>query len=184
MDVWNNVIARKASKVDEIRSVIPEYDYSSEDLDHRTDESVCNFLVTGLHEAKDMLFNIIHTQFEIHNDAISNEFQEIRDSVDVFSDEIKCRHFDWDECNAEKWLERVIDHDYAVILGMIRFTAELENVIHAIGDVNQNMQLYLDSLRQMLNDLVTNFKERDVICNIKEITFERTFQMIQKEMRS
>jgi len=182
MDTWSNAVAKKTGKVTEIQRVIPAYDYSSEDLAHRTDERVCEFIVTGLHEAKDMLFNITHTHFELHNDTLSNEFQRIRDSVDIFSDEIKCRHFDWGGCNTEKWLERVIDHDYAVILGLLRFTRELEDTIHAMTDGNQDMQNHLDDLQKILNDLVTNFKERDVVCNIKDITFERTFQKIRQEM--
>jgi len=183
-DVWNNAITKRSEKVTEIRRVIPAYDYSSEDLAHRTDEKVCEFLVTGLHEAKDTLFNITHTHFELHNDVLSNEFQEIRDSVDVFSDEIKCRHFDWDSCSTEKWLERVIDHDYALILGLLKLTRELEDTVHSMTGGNQDMQAHIDEIKKLVNELVNSFKERDVICNIKDITLERTFQKIRTEIGS
>jgi hypothetical protein len=182
MDAWSTAIAKKTTKVTEIRRVIPSYDYSSEDLAHRTDEMVCQFLVNGLHEAKDMLFNIVNTLFELHMDAVSHDFEDVRDSVDVFSDEIKCRHFDWDSCSTEKWLERVIDHDYDLVLGLLRFTRELEDTIHAMKEAS-DMQTHLDDLKNLLKNIVNNFKERDVICNIREISLERTFQSIQQEMR-
>lgn len=183
MSVWEKVLVTRASKVEEIRRVIPNYDYSAEDSAHRTDESICQLLVNGLHEAKDTLFNLAHTEFELKKDALSNAFQEMRDCVDTFSDEIKARHFDWDRDSTEKWLERIVDHDYNLILGLLKLTRELEDAVEAMKEGNQDMQDRIETLSKGLDELISNFKERDIICNIKEITLERTFQKIRAEMR-
>lgn len=183
MGVWENVLATRAGKIEEIRRVIPGYDYSAEDGACRTDECICQLMVNGLHEAKDILFNLTHTEFELQKDALSNAFQEMRDSVDIFSDEIKSRHFDWDRDSTERWLERIVDHDYSLVLGLLRLNRELDDAVEAMKEGNQDMQDRVEALNKDLDELVTSFKERDIICNIREITLERTFQKIQSEMR-
>ncbi len=180
---WEKVLVTRASKVEEIRRVIPGYGYSAEDEACKTDEHVCEFMVNGLHEAKDVLFNLTHTEFELQKDALSNAFQDIRDCVDIFSDEIKTRHFDWDRESTEKWLERIVDHDYSLILGLLKFGRELDDAVEAMKEGNQDMQDRVDALNKDLDDLVNSFKERDIICNIRDITLERTFQKIRAEMR-
>ncbi len=183
MSAWENVIVTRAGKIEEIRRVIPGYGYSSEHEACRTDESVCQLLVNGLHEAKDLLFSLVHTEFELQKDALSNAFQDIRDCADTFSDEIKSRHFDWDRESTEKWLERIVDHDYNLILGLLKFGRELDDAVEAMKEGNQDMQDRIEELNKDLNGLVSSFKERDIICNIKDITLERTFQKIRQEIK-
>lgn len=183
MSVWENVLLKRRDKIKEICKIIPEYCYSAEDLAHMTDEKLCKLIVDGLHVAKERLFNITQTEFELHRDLLSKEFQELRDSVDTFSDEVKCRHFDWDKDSTEKWLECIIDHDYRIIMGLLKLNRELEDVIKNLREGSRDTEKRLEIIEKQIKELVINFKERDVICNIKEIALERTFQKVRAEMR-
>ena len=96
MTEWDYVLETRASKIDTLKTLIPGYDYSSEEHAHRTDDNFCRLLVENLRESKSVMFNVLQTAFELHRDVLLKDFQQLKDELDALSDEIKARVFKWD----------------------------------------------------------------------------------------
>lgn len=189
MSKWKQARESRTEKVQALEKLIPGYDYSHEGLAHRTDGNLCKLLVEQLREAKRVAFNILQTAFELHRDLLLKDFEKLRDELDIFSDEIKARTFDWDRDKPQEWLERLIDYDYRVVVGLgnLRKTLEgLEKEFLSAGQKVQDLKkldVHIKRADREIENLVIMFKEREAVCNIKEAALEKTFDRIRSQIR-
>ena len=195
MSRWKEARQKKASMVRFIEKLIPVYDYSEDSRAEVTDEKFCELLTDIIREMKGILFNIINTGFESHKQFLEKDFEKIRDELDIFSDEIKARHFEWDRGISQEWIEKVISYDFEII----RTTEKMRHYLNELftrfvnaekpGSRNfsedkwREMKKTADLLYDMAENLAVLFKERDAAANIKQGTFQKTFDSIRKRMR-
>ena len=182
MSKWKDARQKKASMVEFIEKHIPRYDYSEKSQAEVTDEKLCELITSMIREMKDLLFNIIHTGFESHKQLLEKDFVKIRDELDVFSDEIKARHFVWDRGIPQEWMERMISYDFEIIRGMEKMRHHLNEAFEKFTNAEKPGSRAFDEekwkdikattglLYGIAENLATLFKEREAIANIKKIS--------------
>lgn len=195
MSMWERVNKKMGIDIKAVGKLIRDYDYSTEDRAEATDVRICSFMIEEIRKAKDKLFHIIQTSYELHEESLNRYFQGLRDDLDIFSDEIKVRHFEWSRDISDEWLERLIKHDRELVNQTHKLNQELEGVYQVLMDV---IKLYpektnpgeLKQIRKMIkvlekaiDKIVLTFKEREVICNIKPLALEKTYQQMQDYYR-
>jgi hypothetical protein len=191
MSLWERVNKKMGIDIKAVGKLIRDYDYSTEDRAEATDVKICSFMIEEIRKAKDKLFNIIQTSYELHEGSLNRYFQGLKDDLDIFSDEIKVRHFEWSKDISDEWMERLIKHDHELIGHTHKLNQELEGIYQLVMDV---IKLYpertnpeeLEQVRKMIkvlekdiDNIVLIFKEREAICNIKPLALEKTYQQMQ-----
>jgi hypothetical protein len=193
---WKDAKQKKGSMVKFIEKLIPAYGYSDKSRAEVTDEKFCELLTDMIREMKDLLFNIINTGFESHKQILEKDFVKIRDELDIFSDEIKARHFVWDRGISQEWMEKIISYDFEIIRSTEKIRHHLNGVFDKFlkaekpgskmfdEDKWKDIKKTTDLLYGMAENLAILFKERDTIANIKKISLDRTFDSIRKRLRT
>jgi hypothetical protein len=189
MSEWREARESRSEKVQTLEKLIPGYDYSHEDTAHRTDESLCRLLVEQLREAKRTVFNTLETAYELHRDTLLKDFGQLKDDLDIFSDEIKARAFEWDRKKPLEWLERLIDHDYRLVSGLGSLRRDLDTLHKEFLSSKEQardlkkLDTLIRAIERETEELVVLFKEREAICNIKEAALEKSFERISSRIR-
>ncbi len=188
---WEKTKKSRSIEIKAMQRLISSYDYSSEDLAEATDHKICELMIKEIRKAKDKLFHIIQVAYELHEESLDKYFQNLRDELDIFSDEIKVRNFNWSKDITQEWMEKLISHDHSMFKQVNKLNQELEGLYHTFMDV---IQLYpkktnpkeLEQVKQMIkllekaaDQIVLTFREREVICNLKPLSLEKTFQIMQ-----
>jgi hypothetical protein len=190
MTEWEEAAAARGSKISSMSGVIPGYGYATRADAQRTDETFCSVMVENLREAKAIMFNVLETAYEMQRDLLLDEFQALRDDIDVFGDEVKARAFHWDHYKPAEWLGRLIDHDYRTLSLLAEFFIGVHDLEKAFLDSKETVQdikkLEQDvkTLRAKLDELVSMFRERDAICTVQSNALEETYRDRQKEIRT
>ena len=174
-----------------VEKFIPAYDYSSESRAEATDGKICKFMIEEVRKSKDYLFHIIQVAYELHEESLDKNFQGLRDDLDIFSDEIKVRNFQWSRDLSQAWIEKLIKHDYHLVQQMHKLNKELDD-LHKIflkvvklypkkTDPKQLEQVrkLIKLLEKAVDKIVLTFKEREVICNLKPLALEKTYQQMK-----
>ena len=197
MNAWEKAKGETSNLVKEIEKTIPGYDYSDKAKAIATDEMICEFFIKEIRTAKDKLFNIIGTLYELQLEKVMNgSFQNLKDELDVFSDEIKARYCEWKDIPKD-WLRKIIRHDANLITGLQNLNKTLEDLFQSImlelkkpkeevmGDVKYLTRLKNEAkdIEKQIDNLVILFKEREIICNIKPASFEKTYQMLRAKIK-
>jgi hypothetical protein len=195
MSDWKGVKNKMNIEIKAVGKFIPAYDYSSESRAEATDGKICRFMIEEIRKSKDYLFHIIQVAYELHEESLNKNFQGLRDDLDVFSDEIKVRNFQWSRDLSQAWIEKLIKHDYHLVQQMQKLNTELYD-LHKIflkvvklypkkTDPKQLEQVrkLIKLLEKAIDKIVLTFKEREVICNLKPLALERTYQQMQDYYR-
>jgi len=195
MPVWNKVKNKMSIEIKVIGKSIRDYDYSTESKAEATDGKICKFMIEEIRKAKDKLFHIIQVAYELHEESLNKNFQGLRDDLDIFSDEIKVRNFEWSRDLSQKWMDKLVVHDYNLVKQMQKLNIELEDMYKVFMKV---VKLYpkktdpkqLEKVRKMIkllekviDQIVLTFKEREVICNLRPLSLEKTYQQMQDYYR-
>lgn len=182
----------------ELEKIIPDYSYADEAKALITDEHLCGHLVAELREIKDKLFAIIDVAFEKHP-QLSREFRQMRDDVDIFSDEIKVHHPSFRQV-PDEFLERIVRHDkdlvddvqglmkqlhtiYQTMLGYTPVTVHRDIAVYDTSFSKEIRRSKEEAKRQLVK-MVIHFKEREILCNIKRISLEKTYQRLKNELEA
>lgn len=188
---WEKVEQSRSIEIKAMRRLISGYDYSTEDMAEATDNKICGLMIKEVRKAKDKLFYIIQVAYELHEESLDRNFQNLRDELDIFSDEIKVRNFHWSKDMSQEWMDKLIMHDHSLFRQMNKLNQELEGLYHTFMDV---IKLYpkktnpkeLEQVKQMIkllekatDQIVLTFREREVICNLKPLALEKTFRQMQ-----
>lgn len=174
-----------------VEKFISAYDYSSESRAEATDGKICKFMIEEVRKSKDYLFHIIQVAYELHEESLDKNFQGLRDDLDIFSDEIKVRNFQWSRNLSQAWIEKLIKHDYHLVQQMHKLNKELDD-LHKIflkvvklypkktdpKELEQVRKL-IKLLEKAVDKIVLTFKEREVICNLKPLALEKTYQQMK-----
>ena len=186
---WDEAAGSRTLKLESLEKLIPGYSYSSRDLAYRTDEFFCRTMVANLRVAKNDMFNILNTAFELHRELLLKDFESLRDEIDVFSDEIRARAFKWDSAKSQKWLGRLIDYDYRLLTGLGNLLNGIKSLhkefLSSKGRLKETKKLdaHTKNLTKILDGLVVMFKERDTVCNIREAGLDDDFGDIKGDIR-
>ncbi|MCK4497423.1 MAG: hypothetical protein KAU24_04450 [Candidatus Aenigmarchaeota archaeon] len=191
MPVWKMVKNKMSIEIKAVEKFIPAYDYSSESRAEATDGKICKFMIEEVRKSKDYLFHIIQVAYELHEESLDKNFQGLRDDLDIFSDEIKVRNFQWSRDLSQAWIEKLIKHDYHLVQQMHKLNKELDD-LHKIflkvvklypkkTDPKQLEQVrkLIKLLEKAVDKIVLTFKEREVICNLKPLALEKTYQQMK-----
>ncbi len=176
---WPEAKSKMNLEFKEIQKQIPDYDYSDNQRAIVTDEKVCDLLVGEIRELKSKMFDIIELFYELQRKE-NKDFQRMRDDLDIFSDEVKVRYCKFEGLTQE-FLEKLIRHDFELITGLQKLNSDMDK-LHKQA-VKPKKPLSTESLQRQINDLVAVFKEREVICNIKEVSLSRTYKRAQEDIR-
>jgi len=195
MDDWEQVKSL-APETKKMEKLIQGYSYATKQLAVITDENVCQNIVKGIRQAKVSLFNVIELLFEIEKEEpLSKSIQILKDELDIFSDEVKARYCDWKEQNT-KWMIRLIKHDHEIVSGIASLNIILQNMYEELlrgrsllseneleqGRLWAKLKKQLPEIEERVDKLVTLFKEREGICNLKPMSLEKTFKSIQEKI--
>ncbi len=191
MTDWKKVKNKMSIEIKVVGKFVPAYDYSTESKAEATDGKICKFMIEEIRKAKDKLFYIIQVAYELHEQTLDKNFQGLKDDLDVFSDEIKIRNFQWSKDLSQAWVEKLIKHDYHLVQEMQKLNQELDDLHKIFLKV---VKLYpkktdprqLDQVRKLIkllekaiDKIVLTFKEREVICNLKPLALEKTYQQMK-----
>lgn len=178
-----------------VEKFIPAYDYSSESRAEATDGKICRFMIEEIRKSKDHLFHIIQVAYELHEESLDKNFQGLRDDLDIFSDEIKVRNFQWSRDLSQAWIEKLIKHDYHLVQQMHKLNKELDDLYKIFMKVVklypkktdpkelEQVRKLIKLLEKVIDKIVLTFKEREVICNLKPLALEKTYQQMQDYYR-
>lgn len=189
---WSQTAERHKAAIANLSKEIKDYGYGDENQSFLTDERLCAWLVSQLRQAKKRLFNIVETLYGLHFESkLDNLAEELRDEVDVFSDEIKTRHF---RCKQSALLEELVRHDTSLVDGTKRFNKELESLYDQLikglknpfdgrydKEMWEKIKSILKDLDKQLDIIVQAFKEREIICNIRPLSLQKTYEIIRKK---
>jgi hypothetical protein len=191
MSGWSSVTGSMASDIKSISRTIKGYDYSSEHDAEATDVKMCEFMIEEIRKAKDALFHIIQAAYELHEERLNRHFEGLRDDLDIFCDEIKIRDFHWSADLSPEWLGKLVTHDSSLISQMGRLNQELDDVYRLFMEAVklypektdpghlEKIREYIKLLGKAVDRIVLTFRERDVICNLKPLSLEKTYQQMQ-----
>ena len=192
---WDQVrsLARETKRLEKL---VKGYSYADRDQSVITDEKVCHLITSGIHEAKQKLFNFIDLFYSIEKKApVSKHMQRLKDELDIFSDEVKARYCDWNDLD-DKWTVKMVKRDDLLLKGMDKLNADLQRLYELVladkallsdskrGDERlwRIIKTQLHDIEELIDDLVTLFKEREGICNLRPLSLEKTFQSIQERI--
>ena len=191
---WKEASGDEHIRLRSLQHLIKWYSYQSKHDCELTDEKIAAHLVKELSLFKRHLYSISDMCFSLHvGDNLMRPLQMMRDEVDIFSDEIKIRHCEWDDIPAN-FLRKMIRTDHALFQGLEVLLADIDALFRSILAANKKKEKpspafwnrtrkQLLGVRNTMKELVILFKEREAICNINPITLKRTFQQIQREIR-
>jgi len=199
MDSWEQISGDAFRQLGVLKQLVKGYSYETTETSLRTDEKLCTFITISLSSAKKLLYNISDLLFSLHlGEGLLDPIADLRDQVDILSDEIQVRHCMWKDIPPE-YLLKIIKHDFALTEKVKRLNMTIEILFNGIlnetkksrgnrshritpafwHSVEQSMTVIQSEIRE----LAILFMEREVMCNIRPITLDRTFQELQKEIR-
>jgi hypothetical protein len=176
---WRDAESKMSLEVEGIRKLIPDYSYSDKDVSLATDGKVCNLLVDEIKKLKTKTMDVVGFLFELQREE-SAELQKIRDELDIFSDEIKIRVCRF-KGMTQGFVEKLIRHDFELIEGLRKLNRELEWLQKKAAKSED--PLPVERVHEHLISIVNRFKEREAVCNIREVSLSRTYKKIQEEIR-
>ena len=161
-----------------------------------TDEKVCSLLVRGIREAKTKIFNIVELLYELEKkEPVSRHLQTLKDELDIFSDEVKARYCSWKELDG-KWLKNLVSHDMKLVMGLKDLNEQLQKMYERVlndrslvseSDAHEKklwqfIDKHLPEIAENVDDLVVLFKEREGLCNLKPLSLDKTYEMLQDKI--
>lgn len=192
---WDDVKTEMSSEFSKLKKAAPGYSYEDTHAAIATDEKFCNFIVEQIRVSKDRLFNITELLYELKIDALSKLAEDLRNDIDIFSDEIKVRHSSMDILT-EHWAKRIVRHDYDLMEGIGELNARLERLLRMITDLRkigsrgpyqpdelEKIRKEVKNICGSVDELVRIFKEREAICNIKSVSFDRIYRKIKRDVK-
>ncbi len=194
---WTTIRRNVKFKIDEIRKHIRDYDYSDTDNSIATDHRVMEYVQSELRKSKKKLFDITDVSFG-RAIELSKDFQNLRDDIDIFLDEIKLRRCEWKDLDGE-WVERIIKIDLTLIEGIKKLNETLDRILREVLDFKQirikdhtvvyepdfwkTISKDYDGVKKQIHGLFMLFKEREAACNIRQLSLEKTMERIKEELR-
>jgi hypothetical protein len=191
MTAWDEVRTKHTSAVRKLEGVISGYSYADHQSAALTDERLCNHLVKSLRGLKSQLFDLIQFVFELQADKVLDPpLLKLRGEIDHFSDEVKVRHFRWNDLPPEI-LHEVMEHDRNMIKRMDDLAAVVEKasdrivgfkrVDHKVFDTKQ-IEALLEKAHAALKDVVVNFNVREAVFEMKGTDLKEVYKKVRKEV--
>ncbi len=196
MSKWKRVLVTKAPQIEFLKGIIEGYDYSEPSKMEVTDEKFCEHVTSLVRRCKEIIFNIIQSGFEMQKQSLEKDLVKIMAELDIFSDEIKMRVFECDRVISQKWLEKLVSYDYHIIKGMEEINRDAENLLRMFVRAEapsskffdeyewRKMKKIVEDLFRRIEEMAVMFKEREAICNIRQISLEKTFEAIKNRLRT
>jgi len=189
---WLQASGESFVQIREIKETVKNYSYQDIASSHATDEKLCESLKKTLYSAKKRIYSISDLLFSLQiGEGVLPLTDTFRDEIDILSDEIQVRHCTWKPLTTEL-VRDLIRKDLKILKGVKKLDSDLDKLFRGIleeTNKSSSKQLWekvtsvLNRLRFNLRELVILFKEREALCNLKPISLEKTFKMIQKEIR-
>jgi len=174
---WTDVKVEMKDKINDIKKYIQSYSYSNTNDSAITDEVIFGFMIKELRRAKNILFTILETLYEIHEDqTLINDLQLIRTQVDVFSDQLKKRTYELKYPDKNHLMELVLI-DSSLVKNIENLNTNLAEFLDRVLKGTKNPNLINDAFWEAVakrfarskNDMervVTLFRERESILKI------------------
>jgi hypothetical protein len=188
---WSDVVNKHKSAIAKLETEIKGYSYGDDSQTISTDEKFCAWLVVQLRHAKKKLFIITETLYGMHLESKLDKLAEdLKNAIDIFSDEIKVRHI---KCKPSPLFEELVRHDIEIVNSMKDMNSNLEKLYDQMmaglkqpyngrrdTELWQNIKEKLKECISQFDRIVQLFKERDAICNIRPLSLQKTYQLIRK----
>ena len=180
----------------DIKQVIPGYGYENEAQAHHTDETICRIVIQKLREFKQTIFRLRNFLYELQLDD-KLDLQPLWDEADIFSDEVKLRVCRWKPLPAI-WQKRLERADRELLEAVEQLESQGKELFDLIfgklkrnGRVKLMPQLYerfwgecrkkAEELEKQLERTVKLFKKRDVLCNLKPLSLQKTLELFERK---
>jgi hypothetical protein len=190
---WDDVKNEMFPQVSMLEKLIRGYSYEDTHAAIATDEKFCGYIIEQLRVSKDSLFSVIELLYELEIDTISKILEDLRTDIDIFSDEIKVRHCGW-EMLSHHWMKLIVGQDHELLLGVEQLNKSLEGLLKKAAGVQklgrdpyppaelEKVRKDVKPIAQQVHRLVVVFKEREAVCNIKSVSFERIYEKVKKDI--
>jgi hypothetical protein len=196
--LWKQIESEMSPQVKEIRGNIKFYHYTDKHSATITDEKVCVSFLKSLNSARMRVFDMADLLFELQLEKnLNNILLNLSDDIDIFSDEVKMRYCEWNDI-PKNFLRKLVERDLDIMSGLKKLNHTLDEIYNYILKElkkHKRGRYYLDNdfwfsvkeeilkTEHIVNNLAIAFKERESICNIKPVSFEKTFASIQEHIR-
>ncbi|MBI2675053.1 MAG: hypothetical protein HYX24_01240 [Candidatus Aenigmarchaeota archaeon] len=196
MEGWKKARDETYPIVKELARIAPGYSYEDEGKAIATDQKVTDVIVRALRSCKNRLFFTIQLLYELQHESLNNGLEDLRDEIDIFSDEIKARRCKWSYSSVEL-LKKLVRQDYRFITMLKELDSMLETVHNDALEMKEIRYGHkaefepgkVSRLKQdikkafgMVQELVVLFREREAICNLEAATLEKTFERISRQL--
>lgn len=180
-DSWDKAKSKMNEEYKEIVKFVRDYEYSDIPTSIRTDEKIIEFFFKKIRESKDKFFGIIQLCYELHHDSTSDNYQRLRDDVDIFSDEVKSRYCQFKNLT-QVFVEKLIKHDHDIVHALDKLVSDLD-IVHQKIIKDQPVSINIPELRKDIARIAILFMEREVVCNMSQVSLEKTYERLQDEIR-
>jgi hypothetical protein len=191
-DSWKEAKTKMWARVKEIEKDVPSYDYSEQHHMMATDERIKDLMLSELRKSKKALFSVLDVSYEQQKEGLTKELQKIRDDLDIFLDHVKIkRQIKWPERMPQEFLEKIVVHDSEIL----RRIPSLNSCIHEIQkqvlsmekpgtslfdrEEMDNLNKRTKDVKRQVDDLVTLFRERELLLNLKHIHREHEYDELR-----
>lgn len=194
-EAWEEVHLQKRGRIEEIQGRLPDYSYSDKESSEATDKKLCQLLTQKIQKAEDRTSSIISLFFNLQLKTPDDEIQELKDELDIFSDEIESEPHNW-KPNPKEFLQRIVEDDFHLLEGTEHLNQLLEDLQGKaleikkkfggksieIPEAREELLNGVEKAKEKLDRLVYLFKERDLVLKAEPISMEETLEKIEEEL--
>ncbi len=192
---WDKAKSKTHLSISYLESKLGFYSYADESAALQTDRLLAEHLSRRLEEAGSMLGELLNILFELSIDTVlSRKIGLLKDSLEIAADEIGIRGFDWKEPGNEL-LVRLVLADRQLAEQAAKLCIILRHLVTAaysarkvrLNDMEAVSSDFMEALSHdiekadgILEDIIFTFRERETICNLKLLSFEKTFEAVKR----
>jgi hypothetical protein len=198
MTAWEKAKGDMFNFVKEMEKLIPNYSYSDSTDAANTDEKLCEIIVNRIRESKNKLFSVVQFLYESDvEERLDEDLQKLRDELDILSDEIKVRHCEW-KVLSSGWIKHIIKHDIDLISETGRLNRTLEELLEQAFKLEKvkidhiiqkdpefwgKLESKAGEAKKQADGIAVLFKEREAVCSIESVGFEKAYEKIREDVR-
>lgn len=161
MSSWGKAKSELGNLVKELKSLIPEYDYSSRDKSKNTDREIRNKVIKEFEKSREFVLNMIELAYKDKETRVVENLQEVVDEIDLLINELGIEKPFWNSEIDENWMKEIVKSDLLLIKNSRNFSKIMDDLNNRLiqGVVkedwirkSQEFKKYIDELRVVLKE--------------------------------
>jgi len=159
--------------IERMEGLVPEYSYSDIENISSTDRAVKSFLSKQLRNAKDEMFHVVQTSYELHRDRLSEAAEDVWDDLSALLARIansrecdpkgSAEHCEKCMKRVEKDMENIIRRDRELVLKADEMNRELLRLKKMLFERGREKQFIknLDKIKTYIDEMHDLIEQRE-----------------------